>query len=141
MSDSERYLFSIVDEIQTKEGQHGFDGLDQKEQVFIAVWSLEAEVNNGGFHQYFDNTAGDTWQAAVIALQKIGATHTAGLLQSAAEVFGPRGPNSERGVRQREVEALSKPSRERLDAFDRRFFEYKESLSELLTTFMKQSAG
>lgn len=140
MSDSERYLFSIVDEIQRKEGQYGFNGLDQKEQVFIAVWSLEAEVNNGGFDQYFDNSAGDTWPAAVIALQKIGATRTAGLLQAAAEVFGPGGPSAERDVRQREVASLSKPSRERLGALDRQFFEYKESLSELLATFMKQSA-
>ena len=30
-----------------------YDQLSFPERVFVLIWELESEVNNGGFHQYF----------------------------------------------------------------------------------------
>jgi hypothetical protein len=54
-----------------------FEALPEPKRVFRAIWELEAQVNNGGFHQYFLN--GSAWTVPGIwdALQAIGATSTA----------------------------------------------------------------
>lgn len=37
-----------------------YEALSRAEQIFLMIWELEAEVNNGGFHQYFSNSSGFT---------------------------------------------------------------------------------
>ena len=61
----------------------GFDRLLPEEQDFVVLWWLEAEVLNGGFHQYFFNSAGDGALRAVAALDTLGAPSTAGILREA----------------------------------------------------------
>ncbi len=51
------------------------------------VEELEAEVNNGGFDQYFFNSSGENAAAVIGALDKIGATKTAGIVRAACEKF------------------------------------------------------
>jgi hypothetical protein len=52
-------------------------------EVKRVVEGLEAEVNNGGFDQYFFKSAGDEAVAAIAALIAIGATKIAALLSYA----------------------------------------------------------
>ena len=42
--------------------------------VSTLIEALEAEVNNGGFDQYFYNSAGDNTAETIQALETIGAT-------------------------------------------------------------------
>jgi hypothetical protein len=35
----------------------GFDALSVPEKHFVAIWDLEVDVNNGGFHQYALNSS------------------------------------------------------------------------------------
>ena len=134
---SEEYLFTLVGDIQSKELEHGFASLTQKEQVFFCVWSIEAEVNNGGFNQYFFNSAGDHASETVEALRAIGAEHTASLLERAIAVFGAGGPSSERDRRQDQLERLSEEQRAELSELDDAFFAYEDNLSELLARYMQ----
>jgi hypothetical protein len=106
--------------------------------VFFCVWSLEAEVNNGGFDQYFFNSAGDHAAETVVALRAIEAQHTASLVASAMAIFGPNGPNSDRNTRQDELESLTDAQREAFSDLDNRFFAYEDNLSELLARYMKR---
>jgi hypothetical protein len=54
--------------------------------VDLIVW-LDLEVDNGGFHQFFNNSAGDMAADTIIALETIGAVQTANILQRATAMF------------------------------------------------------
>ena len=52
-------LFDVSEKLAAREQSAGFDSLTPAEQVFHAVWWFEAELNNGGFDQFFCNSGGD----------------------------------------------------------------------------------
>src|SRR6185295_11604327 len=66
-------LFNVSEAVSAREAKHGFRALSNPERVFLCVWNLEAEVNNGGFSQFFDNSAGDYAAETPGALRTIGA--------------------------------------------------------------------
>lgn len=61
----------------------GLAALSCAEAAAVGIWLLDVEVNNGGFHQYYFNTGGELATLTVRALQSIGATQTAALLDAA----------------------------------------------------------
>jgi hypothetical protein len=136
---SEELLSSLADAIQRKESERGFVSLTSHERVFYLVWWLEAEVNNGGFNQFFFNSAGDYATETVEALRTIGAEKTAVLAELACDVFSPAVPSPNRAERQDQVIALSEPQNAKLSQLDKAFFAYPDNLSKLLTSFMAQA--
>jgi penicillin V acylase-like amidase (Ntn superfamily) len=62
--------------------------------------ALEAEVNNGGFHQFFYNSAGDNTEDTIQALEIIGAATMAEITRRAAAMFPGRMPPRDRFLRQ-----------------------------------------
>lgn len=135
---SEQYLFALEPGITNKEAASGFASLSPAEQVFFCVWSLEAEVNNGGFSQFYYNSAGDVACETPAALRAIGAAHTASLVEKANAVFGPAGPPADREERMRLVSAFDLETQQELDQLDMAFYEYRDNLSALLEAYMKE---
>jgi hypothetical protein len=134
---SEQYLFTLVDEIQSKEGTHGYAALTPAEQVFFCVWTLEAEVNNGGFSQFYYNSSGDIAVDVPGALRAIGADQTASIVDRANALFGPDGPSADSDARQERLEDLEESAEDDFEALDQAFLEYRDNLSELLANYMK----
>ena len=66
--------------------------LSTPQQVFLRVWAVKGEVDNGGFEQFFFNSAGDRAHQTVKALREIGARSTAHVVEQACSFFGPKGP-------------------------------------------------
>lgn len=135
--DSEAYLFSLVGDIQAREAERGFDSLTPKEKTFFCVWALEADVNNGGFFQYFQNSAGDHALQTPEALRAIGAAKAAALVESANAVFAPSAPSPDFEVRLAQVDQLPESARDTLSRLDEIFFTYPDNLSELLARYMR----
>ena len=138
---SEQLLFSLQADIVNREVSCGYASLSSAERVFYCVWMLEAEVNNGGFEQFFGNTAGDIAEDVPAALRAIGAGHTAVLVEQANAVFGPAGPPADWDAREDLIAEFDDATRERLDELDQAFYEYRDNLSELLTAYMKANAA
>ena len=115
-------LFKVSEAVWGREAKHGFAGLTEPERVFLCVWSLEAEVNNGGFSQFFENSAGDHASATAGALRSVGAPEMAALVERAMKPFGPGGPPADRGERQRALSALPASARERWGELDKEFY-------------------
>jgi hypothetical protein len=136
---SEEFLFSLVDDIQRRENERGLASLTSREQVFFLVWSLEAEVNNGGFNQFFFNSAGDYASETIEALRTIGAERTASLTKQACDVFGSTFPSPIRTERQDQVAAPSESQNATLWQLDKAFFAYPDNLSKLLALYMAQA--
>lgn len=86
-----RYYDLIRDprDVVVKSGWHA---LTVAEKHILAVDELDAEVNNGGFAQYYFNSSGDHWQDAHNGLAAIGAEGRYRLMSTTIETFGEAKP-------------------------------------------------
>jgi|SRR5215469_11667817 len=92
---------------------------------------LEAEVNNGDFHRYFYNSAGDNTAEAIQALEAIGALHMADIVRRAAGMFPGGKSLKERFARQQILLELF-PKATAFEELDHEFYAYPDDLGALL---------
>jgi hypothetical protein len=137
VTDQEARLAALEDSISSKEA----DGvaLAPAEAVFRCVWDVEAEVNNGGFFQYFFNSSGAGAPEAVAALRAIGANAAAEIAAKAIGLVDTTGWNDD-DRRQEAVESLDDGVRSALDYRDTAFYGYPDDLRGLLLTFAETKA-
>jgi hypothetical protein len=128
------FLITVSD-VLVPLGQGTFAHLSPAEQVFVLVWGLEADVNNGGFNQYFFNSYSDHAAAVPHALRAIGAIEAAAIVERALAFF-PDGPPADRRRRQQLLESLD-PNTEAFNALDDEFFAYPDDLTALLAQFVR----
>lgn len=132
MSD-EAYLLRIATRLQ-ETAERDPESLTPAERTFLAVWELEAEVNNGGFDQYYFNSAGDRAREAAAALLAIRAEKAAAIVERANAVFAGGVP-LDRDARQ---EVLSDRLEEGVfEELDEALLAYPDPLSSLLATFAR----
>src|SRR5882724_10073423 len=79
----------------TRYRDNGFNDLTH---LLVAIWGLEAGVNNGGFHQYWFNSYGDFARLASPILREIGVSNMAQIVDEANAEFGPGGPPDDRAA-------------------------------------------
>ena len=113
-----------------------YAALAPPEQVFRSVWEFEAEVNNGGFEQYFWNDSGQLAPHAAAALRAIGAAQMAAIVEEAVAALGKDFPWLEDDERQARVTDLPDGTRETLEALEQRFFSYPDDLTALLYAYV-----
>jgi len=53
-------LIALCESEKTSFGKVDFDAQSFPQKVFSSIWSVEDEVNNGGFSQYFQNLSSET---------------------------------------------------------------------------------
>lgn len=117
-----------------------FESLDEVDQVLVTIWGLEADVNNGGFDQFYFNGSGDLAFFAPAALRLIGAHQMADIVARANAVFGPDGPARSGQVRQSQLFLVAPPDSD-LDAWDdldRAFYGYPDDIAALLQKFLRE---
>lgn len=132
--DKNKFLIDLCDSERTDFGRVDFGRQSEVQRVFSAVWELEAQVNNGGFDQYFLNSDSDIIGFAPTALKSIGALACAEIVQSAIELIAPL-PDTQAG-RHDALDALSEKQSEMLEFADSKFFEYPDDLTTLLFNFV-----
>jgi hypothetical protein len=137
VSEIESYLIQLSDQVVPLIWQSPPAEITDAERVFICVWQLEAEVNNGGFAQYYTNSSGDLAADAPSALEAIGATHTATIVRAANAVF-PNGPPRDQGVREDAFDAIADDAFEELDDL---FLAYEDDLSSMLHAYVQAHRG
>lgn len=76
----------------------------QADKRLLALGGLRDEVNNGGFHQYFFNSAGDLVADAVEGAEAVGVTELASLIRRGLDLLNVQDP-ANRAARQ---DALNK---------------------------------
>ena len=85
-------LFEMADEVFDRLGKSSYRDLVGLDKVFVSVWSLKGEVDNGGFDQWFFNSSGDWAFDTPPSLVRIGAEATAGIVEEAIkEILEKRG--------------------------------------------------
>ena len=112
--------------------------LSPAERVFLVIWELEAQVNNGGFNQYFFNSSGRLVPYAANALRTIGAQEMSSIVDLAVYAIGPNIPWLDDDARQDTVLALDDDIQSELEELDQAFFKYPNNLTELLYAYVVQ---
>ena len=64
-----------------------FTRLSKPQQHFYAIWGVQAEVNNGGFNQYYFNSSGRYADVAADGFKIIGALKFADLMRRANDIY------------------------------------------------------
>lgn len=109
-----------------------FSSLSERDQILVTIWGLEAEVNNGGFDQYYFNGAGDRAWFAPKALRSIGAHHMASIAERANALFGEDGPPVDPNERLSALFRITENNAETWEHLDREFYAYPENIGHLL---------
>jgi hypothetical protein len=135
MMDDFEYVLEVIDPWIDKYHEHGADALFPEELVGVGVWLLEAEVNNGGFDQYYFNSAGELAIQTVSALRKIGAERTACLLAAANSEFPNSLPPVDRALRQEKLDEIRDVVR--FYALEEELYEAHEDLTALLAVHLR----
>lgn len=111
--------------------------LNEHQRIFFYNQTIEREVNNGGFNQFYYNSSGDHAHETVESLKSIGAGKTAQIVSKANSRFPnavvPRDRDERNGVLQK-IENESNDSWEKLDDD---FCKYEEDLNALNMEYIK----
>ena len=113
--------------------------LTHAERVVYIVYTLEGEVNNGGFLQYFWNSSGNQANELVDAFLEIGAPKTAAICEKALSVFGGHVPEDWDERNEVLDELDSDMVDEILSECDDAFYDYEENLTELCYEYITKN--
>ena len=104
----------------------------EREMAVQLVGVLEAEVNNGGFDQFFFNSSGDRTAEIIDALDMIGAAKTADIVRRAASKFPDGMPPADCKARQVVLVDTVSPDADAFEELDQEFYGRPDDLEELL---------
>jgi hypothetical protein len=132
-----RILIQLAESPMSQYGKAPYEKQSKPQQVFSALWGLESEVNNGGFAQWFENSAGEMAVDTESALRAIGADRAAVIVAKAVAAFPGGAPPRDHDARQRLVRSASDEVRSTWERLDQEFFKYPDDLTSLLYAWVK----
>jgi hypothetical protein len=101
---------------------------------------LEMEVNNGGFSQYFFNSAGKFAFEAPESLLIAGASNKAMIAQSALDTVTEKRMSKEEYLQRHSKRELNEESfAEQLEELDNQYFEIEEDLWDVLGSYLRMN--
>ena len=98
-TDPEKFANELGYYYASKEDNKGFGSLNKEQRIVAAIWNLEAEINNGGFDQFYSNPTGDHALFTEEALSAIGSKKVLGFLKEANATFPDEKPSADREAR------------------------------------------
>ncbi len=113
-----------------------FASLSTPQRRLLALREVEGEVSNGGYSQYFFNSAGDHWPAALEAARSLDAKHIASQIERAAAVFGRKGPSLDNERRRSQYGRISDSTEKTLDDLSSEFYKDHDRLHALLARYV-----
>ena len=140
LTDTNDFVVAMTEHLDNKT-QYGEDmsALSEAERIFYITQTLEMEVNNGGFSQFFYNSSGNFSNELVGAFTAIGANATAAICQKAISAFGRDIP-VDRDEREEMLDELeSDEFNEILEECDKAFCDYEDNLNELNYNFVMKN--
>ena len=113
--------------------------LSAGQQAVYTTWILEAEVNNGGFTQYFFNTNAQFLDEVLAGLKLIRADGFYRITQKAIEIYKSDHQKYAEAHGDNSVEAfLGLYNGGNLEESDKAFFSYPDNLSQLRITYIRE---
>ncbi len=139
LDDTTEMICELCFGISDKITRTGFDSLSHAEQVLYRIYWVEAEVNNGGFDQYFFNTSGNDAIDTPASLEEIGAHHTVQIVRDAISIFPGGPPPRSREERDKLYDLVTDEVRDKWNELDLKFYKYHDPLEDLQIEYMKNN--
>ena len=105
--------------------------------IYAINW-YDAEVNNGGHYQFFNNSTGIVWEDALKGFEAIGATKNYIILKEAIDRMGGR-PSKDRIERQAQLNQFGY-GYDDFDDLDDAYYEISLNLNKLLCVYIEENA-
>lgn len=115
------------------------ENLTEPQLHFYYNQELEREINNGGFGQYFYNSAGAFAHQTVLSLELIGATKTARILQEAIDQFPDKKVPTDQMDRHETLEQITEQVNDIWEELEQKFFLYEDDLNTLNIEFVRRN--
>ncbi len=131
---------ALARECNRKTARDGFDALNGIDRIILTVASVDHELSNGGFEQWFTNAEDWILACAVDALQRIGCERSAEITQQAIDALGLDVPLTSRGI----ASALSRENADRdttLSVCNDVFYAAAEPLAAKLLAFIEDASA
>ena len=129
----ETNLLHIAEKLQSSP----YEQLNENQKIFLTIWDMEIELNNGGYSQYFFNSSGRYAHEAADNLILIGAHNCERLLNKAIEALNISFENWKVDeLRQDQVANADESVEDEFDRLDSLFYQYPDDLCGLLTRFV-----
>jgi hypothetical protein len=122
----------------------GVGSLSRLQRDALCVMNFQAELNNGGMHQYLLNASGDFAKETPDIFRRIGADEAGRILDEANAFFGPDGPPTDRASRMAALLAFPKHTEDRIYALSKEFFAAEDSglsLADLFDAYVLSQKG
>lgn len=116
-----------------------FESLTAIERNILYIEMLEAQVNNGGFDQYFFNSSGEYAHETLIALKEIKAPQMAEILNRAIRAFPVLPIPKDTEQRREYMEDIPENVSECWGKLDDEFYKYPENLARLVIEYVKSN--
>lgn len=135
-------VFDNLSQKQPKDYEKEYETVmswNKSRQAIYMIWVLEAEVNNGGYNQFYFNSSGQFYKHLPEALKLVGANKFADLTKRANDTFEKENPKITQ-YQDGTLEGFSKSYENNpLNKFDDEFYSlYKtENLQDLQVEFIK----
>jgi hypothetical protein len=113
--------------------------LTLSEKNIVYIGELENEVNNGGFHQYFFNSSGNSTMETINALEVIGSKIFLDLLKKAKNKFPNGIVPKDINERQKILLDITEKNEELWYELDQEFYKYEEDIYILLNNYIKNN--
>jgi hypothetical protein len=140
-ADVEQVIVDFIECRAEREGQDDQRALAHLPSGFLpiyATWLLEAEVNNGGFNQFFWNSSGQFAADALAGFRAIGAAEHARLTERAINIYKSERVRLEKFKQRGSLEDFSESYKDnKLNALDDEFFKSGIDLSKLRVGFIR----
>lgn len=136
IEDSTAFAIALCSLVFPRYDRDGFAALSAAEQVAYCIDSLEREVNNGGFAQFFENSSGDTTLETIAALEAIDAPALAELLRRAVAIFPDQVVPTDRETRLALIDGFPPSARSTWHALDGEFYDMAVDLPSLLRPYV-----
>ena len=140
LTDKNDFVVALTEHLDHKT-QYGdnMSVLSEAERIFYITQTLEMEINNGGFSQFFYNSSGNFSNELVSAFHAIGASTTAAICQKAISAFGRDLPVDKEAREELLDELESEEIDEILEECDSAFLDYEDDLNELNYNFVMKN--
>ncbi len=80
--------------------------LSLPERMYAGTNAIICDVQNGGFHQYFSNSAGDYWEDVLFTVRAAGDAESERHLLRTVEIFPGGKPSADRAIRDAQLVAI-----------------------------------
>lgn len=117
----------------------GVTALSRIQRDALCIMTFQAELNNGGMHQYLLNSSGDFATETPEIFRRIRASKAAQILEEANSFFGPEGPPTNRESRMSVLLAFPKQIEDRIYALTNAFYDAEDqglSLADLFDAYV-----